>query len=182
MADKQIRQPTLALQQFEQVENLILHRYVQRGDRLVADDQIRIERDGAGDADALALPAGKLVRIAVAVFARDADRVQQRAHARGKRLAGFTDPVGFQRLGDDFLHRHARIERGVRVLKDHLHAAAVSAKSFFAKPRDGRALEPHLACRGRVQADQRAAERRLATAGLAHQPQRFAAENLQRYV
>ena len=32
-----------------------------------------------------------------------------------------------QRLGDDVADRHARIERGIRVLEDHLHAAAQRA-------------------------------------------------------
>ena len=46
-----------------QVEDLRLDRDVERRDGLVGDDQLRIERERAGEADALALPARELVRI-----------------------------------------------------------------------------------------------------------------------
>ena len=55
--DEQEGQPALGLEILEQVEDLGLDRDVERRDRLVADDQVGIEREGAGDADALALAA-----------------------------------------------------------------------------------------------------------------------------
>ncbi len=57
--------PRLALQVHQQVEDLRLNGHVQRRDRLVADDELRIERQRAGDADALAAAAVQLVRIGV---------------------------------------------------------------------------------------------------------------------
>ncbi len=57
----------LVLQVLEQVEDLRLDRDVERRDRLVADDQLRLERERAGDADPLALAARELVRVAVDV-------------------------------------------------------------------------------------------------------------------
>ena len=59
----------------QQVEDLGLHRDVQRGDRLVADQQLRFAHQGAGDADPLALTAGELVRFApVVLLGIEADR------------------------------------------------------------------------------------------------------------
>ncbi len=57
MGDEQIGQPELVLQVLEQVDDLALDRHVERGDGLVADDQLRIDAERARDADALALPA-----------------------------------------------------------------------------------------------------------------------------
>jgi hypothetical protein len=58
----------LVLDVLEQVHHLRLDRDVQRRHRLVADDQLRAQGDGRGDPDALALPAGELVRVAVVVL------------------------------------------------------------------------------------------------------------------
>ena len=65
VADEQQRQAELVLQIDQQVDDLRLHRHVERRDRLVADDQVGARRQRARDADALALAAGELVRIAV---------------------------------------------------------------------------------------------------------------------
>ena len=60
------RQAEAVLQILEQVDDLRLDRHVERRDRLVADDELRLAGERPGDADALALAAGELVRIAVA--------------------------------------------------------------------------------------------------------------------
>ena len=48
----------------DQVDDLRLDRHVERRDRLVGDQQLRRQRERAGDGDALALAAGEFVRIA----------------------------------------------------------------------------------------------------------------------
>ena len=61
----------------EQVEDLGLHRHVERGDRLVADDHLGIEHERPGDADALALAARELVRTPIGDdLGVEADRVE----------------------------------------------------------------------------------------------------------
>ena len=65
MGDEQVGQAELLLQVFEQVDDLGLDRDVERRDRLVGDDEIGVGRERAGDADALPLAAGELVRVAV---------------------------------------------------------------------------------------------------------------------
>ena len=72
VADEQQRQAELVLQIDQQVDDLRLHRNVQRRHRLVADDQVGAGRQRARDADALALAAGEFVRIAADRVARQA--------------------------------------------------------------------------------------------------------------
>ena len=65
MGDEQEGQAPLGLQVLEQVEDLRLHGDVERRDRLVADNEFRVERERASDADALPLAAGEGMRVAV---------------------------------------------------------------------------------------------------------------------
>ena len=54
----------LAHEPQHQREDLAAHRGVERGDRLVGDEQARLEHHRARDHHALALPARELVRVA----------------------------------------------------------------------------------------------------------------------
>ena len=54
--DQQIREPELLLQVGKQVDHLGLNAHVEGAHRLVGDDQIGFGGEGAGDANALALP------------------------------------------------------------------------------------------------------------------------------
>ena len=63
--DEQVRKPELAPEILQQIHDLRLNRNVERRDGLVADHELRLERDGAGDADALPLPSRKLVRVPI---------------------------------------------------------------------------------------------------------------------
>ena len=62
VGDEKVGQAELALQLFEQIEDLRLHADVQGRGRLVADDQLRLHRQRAGDGSALALAAAEFVR------------------------------------------------------------------------------------------------------------------------
>ena len=74
--DEDVGEVELALEVLEQVEDLRLHRDVERRHRLVADDQLRLQRERARDADPLALAAGELVRVAVVVLRARARRAR----------------------------------------------------------------------------------------------------------
>ena len=63
--DEEVGQAELLLQVLQQVDDLRLDRDVERGHRLVGDDEARLHRQGARDADPLALAAAELVRVAV---------------------------------------------------------------------------------------------------------------------
>src|SRR3984957_1864094 len=77
VGDEDIGQTELALQVGEQVQDLRLDRHVQRGHRLVTDDQLRVERERPGDADALTLAAGELGREPVEVLRVQPDQFHQ---------------------------------------------------------------------------------------------------------
>ena len=80
--------PEPVLQVLEQVHDAGLDRHVERGDGLVEHEQRRVERERTGDADALALTARELVRVAVAVLAGSARRARAaRDTLRGDRRA-----------------------------------------------------------------------------------------------
>ena len=75
--------PCCAAQPLEQRDDLRLHRDVERGGRLVGDDQLGLGRERERQHDALAHAAGELVRIVVDAHLRrrDADLGQQRERA-----------------------------------------------------------------------------------------------------
>ena len=86
------------------------------------------ERQRAGDGDALALAAGKFVRVAAHLLRRQPDAAEQRGDAVLD-LAAARDAVDDERLADELADRHARVERGVGVLEHHLDVAADRASS-----------------------------------------------------
>ena len=73
VADEDEGESELVLQVHQQVEHLRAQRHVERRGRFVGDDDARVERDRAGDADALTLAAGKGVRIALAAGGLEPD-------------------------------------------------------------------------------------------------------------
>ena len=75
--DEEVGDAELFLQLHEQVDHLGLDRDVEGRDGLVADDEPRLDGEGPGDADALPLAAGELVRIAVQEARIEADQVHQ---------------------------------------------------------------------------------------------------------
>src|SRR5690606_10915819 len=77
VGDEQIRQSEIALEVPQQIDDLRTHRDVKRGDRLVCNDQRWLQRQSAGNADALPLPAGKAVGISVGGVAGQADPIQE---------------------------------------------------------------------------------------------------------
>ncbi len=171
--DEKIRQAELLLQIFEQIDDLRLNGDVERRDRLVANDEFRINGERACDADALALAAGKLVRITVGVIRLQPDQTQQFLNAIVYAFAA-GEVMYLERLADDVADGHARVERRKRILKDDLHLSAQMAQLRARAIQDVAAVEPHFTARRRQQTQDDAADRRLPRAGLADEAERFA--------
>ena len=125
MGDEHVGQPLLLLQILEQVEHLRLNGDVQGGDRLIADDELRVQGQGARDAHALAAAAVQLMRIGVAQALVDANQVHEVLGLLVDLGAGLVALAQRQRLADDLLDRLARVQRGIRVLEDDLHLLVV---------------------------------------------------------
>ncbi len=135
------------------------------------------QREGAGDADALPLAAGELVRVAVHVVGLEPDDLQQLPYAVAPAALGVA--VDRERLADDVAHGHPWVERGVRVLHDELHPAAQPAQLRLRQREHVAVLEQHAA-RGRpLRAHQEPGQRALAAAGLADQAERLSPAQLE---
>ena len=140
MGDEEHRQAEALAQVVQQVDDLRLDRDVERRDRLVGDDEARLDGERAGDADALPLPAGELVRIAPRVLGREADQREQLGDPRRARRAGM-QAVGRQRLAERVADAQARVEARVRVLEDDLQAAPKGPHRARRQRREVDALE-----------------------------------------
>ncbi len=80
-----------------------------------------------------------------------------------------------ERLGNDVAHLHARIERSVGILVDHLHMPAEAAQLASIVMGDVLALVDDAPAGGRDHAQDSQAGRRLAATALPHQAERLAA-------
>ena len=128
VGDEQIGERELLLKLLEQGEDLCADRDVEGGDRFVGDNEPGAEDQRAGDTDALALSAGELVGIAPGGVGVEADGGEGFEDTLAAGCAIELGMMDGERLGDDGFDAEARVERGERVLKDHLHVAAESAE------------------------------------------------------
>src|SRR5262249_11175732 len=141
--DEYVREVELPLQVVEEVDDLRLDRHVEGRHRLVAYDQLRPQRERAGDADALPLAAGELVRGAGGVLRGEPNQLQQRLHGGLGALRG-GDLVDPQRSTDDRTDGVPRVQRRVRVLEDHLYVPAQRSHGAGGQVRDVAVLEDDL--------------------------------------
>ena len=77
VGNEEVREAELVLDALQQVDDLRLDRHVERGNRFIEHEKVGVQSQGAGDADALALPAGKLVRVALRVRRAQPDDLHQ---------------------------------------------------------------------------------------------------------
>src|SRR6266571_3213644 len=109
MRDEEISQTELVLQVLEQVDDLGLNRNVQSRDRLIANDEVRLNREGPRDPDALPLPAAELVWIPVGEIGVQPTGPQQLLDALQSFLAA-CKLMDIERLADNLTNGHARVQ------------------------------------------------------------------------
>ncbi|MNZ75470.1 hypothetical protein D3C78_939480 [compost metagenome] len=85
-------------------------------------------------------------------------------------------------LGNCRAHRHARIERRERVLKDHLHRFAHVAQADVIEAHHIVTVEGHIAGRRLHEAHDRAAGGGFSATGFTHQRQRFSLKQIEGHV
>ena len=177
----------LAAQPLQQRDDLRLHRYVERGGRLVGDDEFRLGRERQRQHHTLAHAAGELMRIGIDAHfrRRDANFIQQRQRFRAclriREVAVRLD--GLDQLLADAVER---VEAGERVLEHHADALAADlAHRFRRQVVDALPAQQHLASgdppRRLDQADHRRAGDRLAGAGFADHAENFARRDVERH-
>ena len=181
MADHQDRRAPLGAQIAHQLDDFRLHGHVERGGRLVGDQEVRTACERDGDHHALTHAAGQLVRVIVHAPLRrgDADARQR----LDRELVGFPPALALvqhEHLGDLPAHRRDRVQRRHRLLEDHGDAIAAQLPLLgrgkvldlpALKP-DGAAADPQ---RLPQQADQGERRDALAAAGFADQAECLAA-------
>ncbi len=174
VGDEEVRHALLGLEVDQQVEDRRLHGHVERGRRLVADDDARVARKRAPDRDALLEPARELHRANAQEPLVEADRRGDLAQALLAAFASHADELR-QCAPDDAPNRRAAVERRVGVLEDrlerpHLLVGALDdpGRELLAGQLDGRARI------GSRQAEEDPRQRRLAAPRLADEPQGLA--------
>ena len=181
MGDKQIGQAEFRLEVLEQIDDLGLDRHVQGRHRLIADDQIGIQGQGTGHADALALAPGELVGVATHVLLSQPHDLQQFENPP-LTLAPIFHAVDQQGLTDNLRHGLSRIEGRKRILENDLHSLS---KSPHLQRRTGQqvlAVKIDLTGSRLFQPENDPAEGGLSAARLAHQPQGLAPVDGQGYI
>jgi hypothetical protein len=164
---------TTRAQFLEQNQDLGLHAHVERRDRFVGEDQIGAERKRARNPDALALAAGKLMRVAASSRWWQTNLIEKSLDRRGYILAP-CQPMHpnwlTERVGDAL----SRIERGGRVLEYDLEAAAQGPQLDSPGRDHVNAIEVYAACVNRDEAKARARHGGLSAAGFTHDAESFA--------
>jgi hypothetical protein len=173
VADEEAGETQPVLQVGEQLEDGGLDGDVQRAGRLVGDQQRRVQRQRAGQGDALPLAAGQLARPPIGVRRRQLHRVQQVAHLDVPFGAG-ADPMHVERFPDALGDGEPGIQGGLGVLVHEGQAATQLAP--LGTGGDGHVVprEPHPALGQRHQPGGEPAEGGLARAGLADQAEHLA--------
>ena len=104
MCDKHVGQSHLLLKLFHQVQNLRLDGHVQGRNRLVADDELGIQRQCPGDTDSLPAAAVQLVGIGVDQTVGKTYDLHQLTHPLHLFGRVGDDLVDLKRISDDLAH------------------------------------------------------------------------------
>ncbi len=187
MSDEDQADPGLAAEPGQQPQDLVLDRHVERGGRLVAQDDLRLAGQRDRDHYPLAHAAGELVRIGTVppLRIRDADPAHQ-VERQLRRLGPADAQVDHRRLGDLAADPHHRVERAHRFLEDHRHlrpadpvqVGLAQRHQILSVQQDLSGSDP---CLRRQHAEDGSQGHALAGAGLPDQPERVARGDLERH-
>ncbi len=182
VGDDQHAEPELLAELEQQRQDLAADRGVERGHRLVGDQQLGSHRERAGDQHALPLPAGQLVGVAQEERLRRAQPGGRQGGGDQLGLGaalrvGVDQPVDPQSLGDRLVDGVARVEGTGGVLQHQLDPAPYSPEPADGVV-EGLAVEPDLSGGRPLEAEQGASERGLPRARLADQRQDLSGRQL----
>ena len=164
--DENIRQAHVALELLEQVEYLRLNGHVQRRHRLVADDELGIDRKRAGDAYTLAAASVQLMGIDVDISFGKADGLHKLKRAPVDIGLGGEQLMLDYRLAYELADGLAGGKRGEGILEHHLHLLTQAAHFPAGIGSDILAVKDYPAGGRLYKLENAAARRRFAAAGL----------------
>ncbi len=141
VGDEQQREAELAAQVLQQVQDRGLHADVESRHRLVGDEQLGPQRERPRDRDPLPLAAGELPRIGVHRVLAQPDEAEQLPRI-GLHLGARHHMMHPQQLMQYAADGEARIQRGIRILENHLDLPLVSLRPAG---RQEPAIQPYLA-------------------------------------
>ena len=159
--------------------HLLAQLQIQRAQRLVQQQHLRLVHQRAGDGDALLLAAGQLIDGAL-LIALHLHQLEHAVHAPGDLLLFLAAGLHAQRLGllqveaEGDVVEHVQMGEQRVLLKHRVDAALVRRNGQHV-----RALEQHAALVGHLKAADDAQKRRLAAARGAQQRDEFALANVQ---
>src|SRR5215469_13989140 len=165
VGNENISQTELLLQVFQQIDDLRLNGDIERRYRFVTNDQLGRNRQGASNSDALALAAGELMWVAPHVIGVEPYGFEQLDNSVHELPMCVHQAVNGQSLANDGADRHARIERGIRILKNNLQVARQHPQLRPVERGDVRRLKPNFSGGWLDQAQDAAAGGGFAAAG-----------------
>src|SRR5688572_31542547 len=138
--NEEIRQAELFLQILQEVEHLRLNRDIERGNRFVAHDELGLDRQGARNAQALALAATEFVRIARGSRRRQAHDIEQLEHALACPRAA-RETVNLEHFAQHVTNCETRVQRTIWILENDLRLAPQLSQILFTHFEDLTAVE-----------------------------------------
>jgi hypothetical protein len=179
VGDKNVGKSEFALEFLQQEKDLRADGDVESGNRFVGDDELGLEDQRARDADALALATGKFVGIALHGFLGEADAAKNCGGARKALLCVESWFMNGKRFGNDFADAHARVQRGVGILEDHLRLPARGAQFRSAEREQVAPFELDFATVRLGEPEEHARESSLAAAAFADDSEGLAARDIE---
>src|SRR3954447_5933165 len=164
--DQEQRRAEALAQVGEDAQDLRLDDHVERGRRLVRDEQLRAQHKGEGDHDPLPHAAGELVRVLTEARRRDSHPSERLKRAAADLAVAHLRFVLLQRLLEVVLDPHQRIETRHRLLEDEAEVGPTKLAELLRGHADEvpAAIDDRAVgfCALREQSEDPASERRLA--------------------
>jgi hypothetical protein len=182
--DQEQRRPEVALQVGEDREDLRLDDHVQRGRRLVGDEQLRPEHERERNHDPLPHAARELVRVLAEAGRRDPRPPERLQRPLANLAVAEIGLVLFERLAKVVLDPHQRVQPRHRLLEDQAELGTAQSRELLrGHPDQIPAAVEHLAAGGGAlgeQPEHAAPERRLPAARLADEAEHLAGVDVER--
>ena len=179
MRDEHKGQIKFRLKVHQQVQNLRLDRFIQRRNRLIQNHQPRLQGQRPGNIHPLPLPTRQFMRVAPGKLRRRQPHRRQQIPRPLTRLTR-AHAMHLRRESDAVLNRQARVQRGIAVLKHHLHLPPIIAQRNAARARltHRLAIKHHAARIKPQQLHQKPRGGGFAAAALPHNAERLALHHL----